>query len=48
MPEIGLDWSQVYDIPFDGCVQYLAFGAKEYLLDGGEANKGSLSKRSKA
>jgi hypothetical protein len=40
--KFGLDWSQVYDIPFDGCVQYLAYGAKEYLLDGGEANKGII------
>lgn len=35
-------WSQVFDIPFENCVQYLALGAREFLLDGGDANKGII------
>ena len=38
----GLNWADVFDIPFEACVQYLALGAKEFLLDGGDANKGII------
>jgi len=38
----GLIWPDVFDIPFEACVQYLARGAKEFLLDGGDANKGII------
>lgn len=38
----SLDWDQVFGIPLDVCAEHLAFGAKEYLLDGGTANKGII------
>ena len=38
----GLIWPDVFDLPFEACVQYLARGAKEFLLDGGDANKGII------
>jgi hypothetical protein len=35
-------WADVFTISFDNCVRYLTFGAKEFLLDGGDANKGII------
>lgn len=38
----GLEWEQVFNIPMKRCMEYLVYGAKEYLLDGGTANKGII------
>ena len=37
-----LAWELVFDIPIKHCQKYLEYGAKEYLLDGGTANKGII------
>lgn len=34
-----LEWSQVFDLGLDVCIRYLAYAAKEYLLDGRTSNK---------
>lgn len=38
----GLTWDRVFEIPIKRCQTYLEYGAKEYLLDGGSANKGII------
>ena len=38
----GLTWERVFGIPIERCAEYLVYGAKEYLLDGGTANKGII------
>ena len=38
----NLHWEEVFHVPFEHCVRYLALGAKEFLLDGGDANKGII------
>ncbi|MEI6132417.1 MAG: bifunctional DNA primase/polymerase [Bacillota bacterium] len=38
----ALLWEQVFNIPLNECIQSLALGAKEYLLDGNTSNKGII------
>ena len=35
----ALKWGQVFDLRFEACTKYLAYAAKEYLLDGNTNNK---------
>lgn len=36
----ALQWTEVFDVPLDACFRYLAYAAKEYLLEGNVTNKG--------
>jgi len=36
---VGLAWGQVFGIGLDACKTCLEYGVREYLLDGGQANK---------
>lgn len=36
----SLSWPQAFDIPIEACYRHLAYGAREYLLDGNTVNKG--------
>jgi len=36
----GLSWEAVFDLSMDACLRYLAYAAREYLLDGNTANRG--------
>ncbi len=39
---LDLSWAQVFDVPMETCVEFLSYGAKEYLLEGGTDNKGVI------
>jgi hypothetical protein len=36
---LKLDWTEVFPIDFDKCVDHLVYAVKEFLLDGGTHNK---------
>lgn len=36
---LGFRWEQVFPIGMDACVKHMEYAAREYLLDGGDANK---------
>ena len=36
---LGLTWGQVFPIGVDACVKQMEYAVREYLLDGGDANK---------
>ena len=36
---LGMTWGQVFPIGVDACVKHMEYAVREYLLDGGDANK---------
>lgn len=36
---LGFTWGQVFSIGIDACVRHMEYAVREYLLDGGDANK---------
>lgn len=41
---LSLAWGQVFPIGVDACVKYMEYGVREYLLDGGDANKSIIER----